>query len=451
MVARSEDKPRTVTDRLADTSRRVDEAVRAQGRGAPALRDASGNVLLMNPDAPHPLLTPAGIDAAVAFTDDGTVKITSASTAEDRDMTVRDIVSSGEVHANRLTATGQVQADNVGCNVLGVGTVNASAVTSGTVTSTGQLTGANVVANNQFNAGGFAYIGGGLQVGAAEVPVGGRVTARECTLEGNLLVKGNIYCNGQFNPPSSVEMKRDIQPLPFDAIETVRSAPAQLWRYSDQDDWFIGPMAEKLPEIMQRHSPEGDGVLRVDVLSMIGVLWGSCSELYGKLQPLQTVADELPGIVAHSDDVHDALHQGQTAIGQAVAAVQQVAQSLTTALTGISQLAAQAYTTSAAANSRAAALEARVTALEARRVQTWRATGNLPTLALNATTTTLCGWQTVPSPLPTVDQCAVVQVAGTAATLTPTAVSAAGVTVSIRSANALLPATNALQVVAATW
>ena len=106
MVARSEDKPRTMTDRVADASARLDEVNRALGRGAPALRDSAGNVLEMNADAPYPLLTPQGIDAAVAFTSDGTVKITSPDTTQDRDLTARSVTASATVTAGTVVMTG---------------------------------------------------------------------------------------------------------------------------------------------------------------------------------------------------------------------------------------------------------------------------------------------------------------------------------------------------------
>jgi hypothetical protein len=150
MVARSVDNPRTVTERITSASQRIDEAVRAQGRGAPALRDSAGNVLLMNPAAPYPLLGPQGTDAAVAFTNDGTIKITSADTTEDRDMTVRDIASSGNVQANNLHADGTVTAvgdmtavnfhatGQTTCNNLGANSANIGPLTAGD-TSVGVL------------------------------------------------------------------------------------------------------------------------------------------------------------------------------------------------------------------------------------------------------------------------------------------------------------------------
>ncbi|GAA4845448.1 hypothetical protein GCM10023201_40850 [Actinomycetospora corticicola] len=246
------------------------------------------------------------------------------------------------------------------------------------------------------------------------------------------------------DPPLDVEVARDLPPE-IDPIDVVTKARARMWTRGGVTN--IGPLAQDLPPLLQQML--GD---RADVIALSGLLWGAVSQLFNRLGPLQQVADEMPTIVKHSDEVHTGLQRGQDAIQTAVAAVQRAADAMTLSLGTIAQTAAQALAASAIASSKATALDARLAALEAREVRLYRAVGDLPTLAVGATMTRLCPWQgDAPSPLPTIRQCTVVQIAGTAATLTPTAVSAAGVTVTVRSANALLTAPNALQVVAATW
>lgn len=254
--------------------------------------------------------------------------------------------------------------------------------------------------------------------------------------------------SGMHDPSLDVEIVRDL-PAQIDPIDVVTAAPARMWTRGGVTN--IGPLAQDLPEMLQRML--GD---RADVIALSGLLWGAVSQLFNRLGPLQQVADEMPHIVAHSDEVHTELKQGLDAIRTAVAAVQQAAGSLGTSLTPIAQLAAQAQAaaaiasaTATAAGQRCAALEARVDTLEARRPRMWRAAGNLPTLALGATVDVLCPWSTAPSPLPTVEQCGVVLVVG-GVTASVKSVSATGVTVTAK-ATVLLPTPGALQVMATTW
>ncbi len=260
----------------------------------------------------------------------------------------------------------------------------------------------------------------------------------------------------------------DPQPLGFDAMAVVRAAPAM--RRTDPDGAIIiGPVPWELPQEMRRTLP--DGTEGYDFMSAFGALWGSASMLFNQIQPLKSVADEMPTIVAHSDQVHTELQQGLDAIRTAVGAVQTAANSLSASLGPISQVAAQAQAAAAIANAtataagqRCTALEARCTSLEtkvanhetriavleARRVQMWRAAGNLPTLAMNATVDVSCPWTSaVPSPLPSLDQCQVF-VAG-AAIPTVKTVAASAVTVTLRATGSLLPAPGAVQVAATTW
>lgn len=247
-------------------------------------------------------------------------------------------------------------------------------------------------------------------------------------------------------------MNDEVQPLPFDPMTVVRNAPSM--RFNRNGVANIGPLDEDLPEMLR----EVNGGYGRDLITLVGVLWGSTSQLFNRLGPLQQVADQMPTIVSHSDQVHSELQQGLDAIRTAVGAVQQAASSLGTSITPIAQLAAQAQAQAAIANAaasaagqRCAALEARVATLEARKVQTWRAAGNLPTLALNATTPVSCPWTSaVPSPLPSVDQCQAFVASGSA-TPTVLAVSTAGVTVSLKALAALLPTAGAVQVQATTF
>ncbi len=286
-------------------------------------------------------------------------------------------------------------------------------------------------------------------------------------------------------PQRTVPVPVDVQPLtPAQAYAALAKLVPHTWRYSDDPSGqrYAGPMLPDLVEdpllsTMVQHDADGTpmGWFQQSMIGMcvaaLPAVKNNLDEQVAALGPLQLVAAQLPGIVAHSDEVHDALTQGQAAIGQAVASIQQASNTLATSLTSITQLAAQAQAqatianaTATAAGQRCAAVEARcstleakvanhetrIAALEARKVQTWRAAGNLPTLALNGTAIVPCPWTSaVPSPLPSVEQCQAF-VAGSA-TPTVTAVSATAVTVSLRAVDALLPAKGAVQVMGVTW
>jgi hypothetical protein len=238
VVHRNTDSARDVLSRTKDTSTRVDDLVRATGRGVTAIRDSAGNALVMNGAAPYPLLTPVGSDAAVAFTPGGTVKITDDTTTQDRDMTVRDIASSGNVNANHFSATGDVTAN-------GSFIANGSARFNGTMTAGNVTTGdanlQNVFANGTLNSTGFTFVGGGLKVGAAYDTVGGRITSRELTTVGNMACDGNIYLKGSVIPNSDERLKRHFADVDG-ALQAFRDVDWRSW------EWLPGPTTEDRTE-----------------------------------------------------------------------------------------------------------------------------------------------------------------------------------------------------------
>ncbi len=277
----------------------------------------------------------------------------------------------------------------------------------------------------------------------------------------------------------------DVQPLtPAQAYAALTKLIPHTWRYADDPSGqrYAGPMLPELVEdpllaTLVQHAPDGTpmGWFHQSMIGMcvaaLPAVKNNLDEQVAALGPLQRVADQMPVIVANSDHVHDELKQGLAAIQTAVGSIQQASTSLATSLTSITQLAAQAQAQAAIANAsataagqRCASLEARtstletkvanhetrIAALEARKVQMWRAAGNLPTLALNGTLDVTCSWtSTVPNPLPSLDQCQVF-VAGSAVP-TVKSVSSTQVVVTLKAAAALLPAPAAVQVVAATW
>lgn len=251
MVARSEDKARTVTDRINSTSTRLDEVVRAQGRGAPAIRDSAGNVLEMNPDAPYPLLTPQNIDAAVAFTPDGTVKITSADTSEDRDMTVATI------HAS---------------NSIG---------TSG-----------NFVAQGDVNVVGHSYSSG--------LTVFGDAVANWFHSTGNInadvsIAAGlNVIANGVILT-SDAALKSHVRDLDDDPGLFDGLRPRRYRRHVKPEQDELGFVAQELPDELQRSIPERGDVLGYDAIHVLAVAVAEIKRQKARIDDLESRLAALEG------------------------------------------------------------------------------------------------------------------------------------------------------------
>lgn len=291
MVARSEDKARTVTDRISDASRRLDEAVRAQGRGAPALRDSSGNVLQMNADAPYPLLTPLGIDAAVAFTSDGTVKITSPDVAEDRDLTVRTIVASGGVHTD-----GEIRADE------GIRT-EAGLSCGGAFAASGDATFVRVLADNVSITGNsiWSYARDGA------VRWGADGAFEVCSRDGTIF-KGIRSSNFETDTPSWRRLKTGHRPLRevlgHSALDEVNGLDISAWRYDpdtapDLADGVehIGLHYDELhPKLLNRRVAD-DGEVRegLDLRQMLNVALAAVQDLSREVVELRGRVDALEG------------------------------------------------------------------------------------------------------------------------------------------------------------
>ncbi|MEV4576020.1 phage baseplate assembly protein V [Nonomuraea jabiensis] len=88
----------------------------------------------------------------------------------------------------------------------------------------------------------------------------------------------------EFVPTSSRELKRDIEPIDFDAIGVITSAPAYRYRYiSDGENGptQFGPMREDLPRSVHR------GEHGISEGSMIGILWEAVYQLSEEVRELR--------------------------------------------------------------------------------------------------------------------------------------------------------------------
>lgn len=307
MVARSEDRPRTTVGRQTHTERRIDELARTVGRGAPALRDSSGNVLEMNPNAPYPLLGPQGTDAAVAFTPDGTIKITSADTTEDRDMTVRlihasdsvgtsgNLIAQGDVNVvgtvigSWVHSTGNINADvsiGAGLNIIAGGNVSGASANFGPLTS-GQTQTGNLVCGQVNTSGDIFAPGRNISTDPAGI------------MHSALYVGGTFQGHGVFDSTTTIsdaQLKTDFSEVDDADVDALLVAPVQRWRWradiTEDDREHVGPVAQDMPEIAAVETD--DGRLGIDQTTYSGLLLALCQrqqrqidELTARLEALE--------------------------------------------------------------------------------------------------------------------------------------------------------------------
>lgn len=297
MVRRASDESRSLPAALADTRVRDDELARAAGKGSTALRDSSGNVLQMDANAPYPLLRPMGVDGSMAFAPDGTVKIISPDTLEDRNMTARDVLSSGRVDGKFVGAA------QMGTNELGVGLVKAARMTAGPVNIDG-----NGILTPGIGVGGRADVGR-LTCGPVNIDFNGIATP-------GLAAGGTVgAARGSFNdlsygrlvPHSAERLKHDRRPLErTEALSAIGAVSWDKWRYrktpeiteAQAEQEHIGPMADELAEhpllsaLVVRD--EDDRIEGYELTSLVGVLGKAVADLAAEVADLRRRVEAKP-------------------------------------------------------------------------------------------------------------------------------------------------------------
>jgi hypothetical protein len=310
---------------LSAAKQRDVDLAQAAGKGTTALRDASGNVLQMNADAPYPLLRPMGVDASVAFTQGGVVKMISPDTLQDRDLTARDIASSGRVDGEF------VGANNMGANVLGVGDVRAAQVNVGRVhiddngvatpgLAAGGTVGAgrfvcgpvnidpNGIATPGLGVGGLASVGR-LTCGPVNIDPNGIATpglAAGGTV-GGALGSFNDLRYGRLVPWSAERLKHDREPLQrTEALAAIGAVAWDRWRYrqgsgvteEQAEQEHIGPMADELAQHPLLSSlvvrDADDQIEGYELTSLVGVLGKAVADLATEVADLRRRLEEKP-------------------------------------------------------------------------------------------------------------------------------------------------------------
>lgn len=89
-----------------------------------------------------------------------------------------------------------------------------------------------------------------------------------------------------FSTTSGRASKEDITDVPYSALQVIRDNPAMRWKYLEEDGYFLGPMADDLPDELRKEYPE-TGELAVKQTSMIGLLWQAVAELREMIDPTE--------------------------------------------------------------------------------------------------------------------------------------------------------------------
>lgn len=129
-----------------------------------------------------------------------------------------------------------------------------------------------------------------------------------------------------FTVISSREAKYDIQELPFSALDVIRGAKSQAWRYKQtpraeypvepcegeepipwrypelEPPLHFGPIAEDLQEMSTALTPLINGVLGSDTRDLVGVLWAGETELLDRVELLEREIKRLNRLMAIEGD-----------------------------------------------------------------------------------------------------------------------------------------------------
>lgn len=290
MVAR----PKMTTSvhaRVADAEKAHAEVVRAVGRGASALRDDSQNVIEMTSGSTQPTLMSVPEDVAVQW-NSGTLAVVDPTTAEKRDFSARQGGFSG-----------QVTADTMGTNVLGVGTVNAATVTAGTAKMnggnvSGDTAGFNTLGVGTVNAGqvntGTTYMRGG----SVGVPGGNVTTDPAGSINSSLFYGGTYFGHGSFDNGylvSDARRKTAFEEVDPADVDTLRNVPVYSWRWkadseSNDDRVHVGPVAQDMPAIAVAGD---DDRLAIDHMTYSGLLLALVQRQGREIQALSARLDEM--------------------------------------------------------------------------------------------------------------------------------------------------------------
>lgn len=288
MVARSEDKPRTIHERVIDATSRLDEVNRALGRGSEALRNSAGHILNLNPDSAAPLLVPQQTDTGLKFTD-GRLEITDATGSELRDLRVRRLIG-GDVALLLDTSTAYITDDDAdGFRALQAGDVFAH----GNVLVDGRVRG-NVGAPGDGYSTYGTHFGNVASGGAATTIEGGNHLGNTATFTNSIgattLVYGgrveDVQGNVRVAPACERRLKNHVRDLddPLAVVEKWRPAVSTWADDTIREQRGGDPFAAVYVDEVADTAPEavydrGDGTRTTDDRGLLAYLTGAIQQL----------------------------------------------------------------------------------------------------------------------------------------------------------------------------
>lgn len=321
----------TLLDKLDTHDAGIADLNKTVARGVPALRDASENVLTLNPSSTVPLLASPVHDAAVQYYN-ASVAFTNATgenlrpASADRFTTANvaaGIDSYGAVWGHDLASSGNLRAD---VGVYGAYTqtydvysqrIGTGDITSSNINSTSTVYSPSVTATNVYVGGGVrspyyqtanCYVGDqAIWAGSTVMDVNGMAAGHFAS--GNCLMDFNtvqgpvgsftqLFCSFFNGAPSARTKKRDVAPVSL--LAAVEAAPSYSYRYTEQaaalmegisaDDWQVGPMTDDLPPDLVGPGQYGESI---EYLAMVRWAWGAIGELSKKLDAALARIDTL--------------------------------------------------------------------------------------------------------------------------------------------------------------
>lgn len=296
---------RTVVERTEDATRRLEQQRVAQERGAQAVRNRSGAVLLLDPASPTPLLQ-AQVDANTVAPDaalrfgNSSLEVRDPTDSGYRDLGVRGIDARGTVHS-----TGAVTA------VGGVYTDFEIIAQSGIRSEFGISSAGDIFSSARVYADNLSITGNSIwswpRNGAIRWETGVNEGALAvCTRDG-LSGRGVFATN--FAPWGSSwrAIKRDVRPavelFGATAGEVVDRLEVSAHRYDperapagyDCDEQRFGPMLDELPEALRFTRVDDEGVTHTsyDTTKLLAVALDALQETRAELAALRDRVAEL--------------------------------------------------------------------------------------------------------------------------------------------------------------
>lgn len=301
-MRRSSDNPSTVPEAIKSQRVAAAELARQHGRGATALRNNSGHIMLLDSSSKNPLLRPLAADGTgdpvpgLLFDAFGVRIVNPAAQNQHGDLTANAIATDSFLHTS-----GVITADG-GMAAGGTVTANAGLVSNGTSTFNAQV---NMGTNK-------IYCG---DIFATSVSTSGVGSFQGVSVTGDITMGvGRVWCgdvhglgifytslNAVSDPTTKKNLRKPVAVFGKRAIDVVAAAPASVYQFrgdvpavkSQADKDKIGPMATDLPSVARStcviRATDDTGRVTftelpgLDLSAMVGILWAAVGEIAAAL------------------------------------------------------------------------------------------------------------------------------------------------------------------------